>query len=80
MSETITKIVPAEVCINGLTVTFQVEVVSQGFPGRKPRTVLVFPRHKTVSVLEAELLKPDVYLHYKSMCSCYVEYSSCNAI
>ena len=53
------QIVPVVVCINSLTVTFRVAV---GNSRRTPRTALTSPHNKTVGVLEAEMLKSDVYL------------------
>ena len=49
-------------CINALSVTFRVAVVWRVFSGRTPRTALAFAQHLTVGVLEAELLKSNVYL------------------
>ena len=43
ISETIIKIVPAVVCINGLTVTFRVAVVSQGIFWRNAEDCTGFP-------------------------------------
>ena len=44
ISETIIKTVPAVVCINGLTVTFQVEVVSLGiFRPNAKKVFVAFP-------------------------------------
>ena len=62
ISETIIIIVPEVVSINGLTVTFQIAVVSQGISLPDAKNCTGFPHHQTVGVLEAELLKSDVYL------------------
>ena len=61
ISETIIKLIPAVVCINGLTVTFGVVVVSQGISRPNAENCTGFP-HPTDGVLEAELLKSDWHL------------------